>query len=165
MSTVQSSYELAHEKMQQGQIADTTTCDVDSLRLARGDDVPFGVAVQTSQAASPDDREIEGGITLAADFRGIAVEDQRLPAANAGVYKVGNIVSVLWRGDIVVKVSAAVSAQDDVVVATTGSGAGATLEVEGQLSSKAANATHIAVGSAKFLTSAAAQGLAVVRIN
>ena len=239
MSVVQTSYPNEHDALLQGQMADTTTADVDSLLLKGAADVPFGMAVCNSAASGAGDRDVDLGvrrvraarindnngiaagdltitvdslrdtvirpgtlITIASEvilvsaatattltvvraqmgstaaghannaeifylneneFRGIACRDIRLPAQQ-DVYETGDVVSVLWRGDVAVKVSAAVSAGDEVVAATAGSGSGAALETTGQLSSKLPNATHTPIAGARFLTSVAAQGLAVVRL-
>ena len=169
MSVVQHQYPNFHDQWLDGQIADTSTCDVDS-RIAEGA-IAFGRAVQAGTAHTPGDRSSQSrdtvtqGITDADSFRGIALIDQRVPATAGENYPSGEVASVIWRGDVAVKVSAAVAAGDDVVVAVAASGAGAAAEEIGQLSSKAAANTHIAIPRARFITAAAAQGIAVVRLQ
>ena len=158
MSQVQTTYPNFHDGLVDGQIADTTTCDVDSL-AAEGP-IAFGRAVRQGAAA----RGGLQGITDRLSFRGIAVMDERVPARGGASYPAAEIASVLWRGDIAVKVSAAVAVGNDVVVATVASGAGNAAEEVGQLSSKGADATHIAIHGARFITAAAAQGIAIVRL-
>ena len=97
-------------------------------------------------------------------FSGIAIQDERLPGTSDAAYVNGDPVSVLWRGDVAVRVSAAVAAGDSVVIASAGSGSDATLEVVGQASSKAPSATHVQIAGARFMSAAAAQGIAVVRL-
>ena len=165
MSVVQTEYvDVTDVPVVDGQIVDTQNCDVRSMVNAGDDVIPFGRAVRSSSASGAGDRDVELGIGAATTFEGIAVQDERLPAGRAGFEK-GDIVPVLVRGNVGVKVSAAVVARNDVVVATTGSGSGAALETEGQLSTKAANSTHITVTQMRFRRSAAAQGIAVVHVE
>ena len=98
-----------------------------------------------------------------AEFAGITVMDERLPAEDGVVFTAGQEVPVLIRGSVVVSVNAAVSAGDQVVVATVTSTTDDTDVVNG-FSSRAVDATHVAIPNAVFETSAAAAGLAVVRI-
>ena len=63
------------------------------------------------------------------------------------------------------KVSAVVTRDSRVVVATRASGAGNAIEGRGQLSAKAPDATHVPFFGARFVRSASAQGIAVVRVN
>lgn len=162
MAVVQTTYPNTHDALVDGQIADTQTCDIDSYVLTGDDDIPFGRAVSRSNATGAGDRDCER--YEGARFAGLAVQDERLPAASGGAYKKGDPVSVLWRGDVAVKVSAAVAAGDDVTIATAASGAGATAEEIGQLSTKGADTTHILLTGARFTKTAAAQGLAIVRL-
>ena len=162
MSVVQTEYPNYHDALIEGQIHNTQTCDIDSL-IARGsDDIPFGRAVRNSAVTGAGAKDVDLGIATNL-FRGISVQDQRLPATNGAVYKQGNVVSVLWRGDIVVKVHAAVAAGANVVAATVAT-TGASPEAKGQLSTTVADTTHILIPGARFMTAAVAGGLAVVRL-
>ena len=164
MSVVQTEYPNYHDGMVDGQVANTTTYDVDSAILNHATvNVPFGRYVRTATAAGANARDVELGVAAGAG-RGIAIMDERLPGASAGEYTNGDPVSVLWRGDVAVRVSAAVTGGSNVVVATVQTGADATLETVGQLSTKAANATHLLLAGARFMTTAAAQEIAVVRL-
>ena len=244
MAIVQTTYTNFLGARVDGQIADTTTCDVDSYRLAGAAGVPFGRMVQPSQVTNAVDKGVDLGVrrtqvamvngainnsntTLVVDepsghlaggarglidtfimvgseilhvtgatstdltvtrgalgssaaaiaddvavyafdsavFTGLAIMDERLPGTSAGAYVTDDPVSVLWRGDVVVKVSAAVVQGQSVVAATVASGTDATVETVGQLSAKAPSATHIAIPGARFETGAAAQGLAIVRLT
>ena len=161
MSVVQTTYPNRHGKLVEGQIVDTSTYDVDSLALAGADDLFFGMMARQSAVASSGDRDIDAGGGTAL-MRGIAVMDER--NRTAGKFETGQIVPVLYRGDIAVKVSAVVANGNEVVAATAASGSAATREEIGQLSTKGNDATHIVVPGARFMTDAAAQGLAVVRL-
>ena len=237
MSVVQSEYPNRHVALVDGQIADTQTCDIDSLTLEGAVNVPFGRMVRPgagAKACLPGIRRqhlatVNGAInnsatTLVVDalsesvaggelvpintyvvvgqeillvtgatatdltvvrgvlgstaaaiadnaevwlfrsavFSGIAVQDERLPASSAGAYTPGEVLSVLHRGDVAVKVSAAVAVGQAVVAATR---ATATAEVLGQLSAKTPDSSHVLVPGARFVSAAAAQGIAIVRFT
>ena len=102
-------------------------------------------------------------------FEGVALMDETLYpdryAAGIGAYKAGDTVPVIWRGDVAMKVSAAVSAKYPVVAATVASGSSSTRETVGQFSAKAPNATHVRIPGAHFTRDAAAQGIAVIRFD
>ena len=162
MAIVQSSYDVFHDGMVEGQVLNTQTCDVDSLRNIGDDAIPFGRSVQRATAAGAGPRDIELGVKTN-KFVGIAIQDERVPAADGMTFSKGEIVPVLWRGDVVVRVFTAVAAGADVVVATVQSSAKPP-EFEGQFSSVAADSTHILIAGARFMTAAAVGGLAVVRL-
>jgi hypothetical protein len=235
---VQTEYPETHQKYLVGQIAQTVTCDIDSLELGGAADAPFGRAVSPTSVAGAGYRAVDLGVrrrvlalvneadltltetditydgasdAIAAGtfividseimyvsgvaatvltvvrnqlgsaaathdddaailafgevlFTGITV---RNPTLMNGLdhYETGDTVSVLWRGDIAVKVPAAVTPDSDVVVATVASGADATREEVGQLSNKSADATHATVPRLRFLSPAAAQGVALLRVG
>ena len=238
MSIVQTVYPNFHQALVDGQVADTSTHDIDSYVLTDALAVPFGRVVRShsgvrgcilgpgrttfarlsaalsnsATSATVDavrNTELPAGIHAVIDneiiyisgvatgtptivrgalnttpaahsnnanvhpldeisMLGVAIMDERLPASSGTSYNMGDPVSVLWRGDVAVQVSAAVEAADrfgDVVVASGGSGAGTTLETRGQLSTKAQSTTHIRIPNARFISSAAAQGVAVVRLT
>ena len=162
MSIVQTTYPDFHDAFVDGQIANANTRDIDSWTNQGTNDIPFGRAVSRSNETGAGDRDVER--YDGARYVGIAIMDERAPAASNGAYRKGDIVSVAWRGDIAVKVSAAVNAGDDVVIATAATGSGNTAEEIGQLSTKTADSTHIALPGAKFIRKAAAQGISVVRL-
>ena len=163
MAVVQTAYPNTHGTYVEGQIANPNTCNVDSVTLAGSDDLMFGMMARQSAVADSGPADVDAGAATNL-MRGIAVMDERLPAGRSGAFKTGDIVPVLWRGDIAVKVSAAVTDGADVVAATAASGAAATREEIGQLSSKGADATHILVPGARFMIDAVAQGIALVRL-
>ena len=162
MAVVQTTYPNTHGLYVDGQVANTNTCSVDSRVNQSTASIPFGRAVSRSNQTGAPDNGIE--VYEGARFEGIAIMDERVPASSGVAFATGDIVPVLWHGDVAVKVSAAVTNNADVVIATAESGAGTTLEEIGQLSTKAADSTHIALTGAWFLTTTAAQGIAVVRI-
>ena len=118
-------------------MANTNTCSVDSRVNQSTGSIPFGRAVSRSNQTGAPDNGIE--VYEGARFEGIAIMDERVPASSGVAFATGDIVPVLWHGDVAVKVSAAVTNNSDVVIATAESGAGATFEEIGQLSTKAAN--------------------------
>ena len=161
MSVVQTEYPNFHTALVDGQVADTTTCDVDSYRLTGDDAVPFGRAVSRIAAETIGDKRAER--YTGARYAGIAIQDERLPGASNGQYTKGEVMSVIWRGDVAVKVHAAVAAGDDVVISQTTDGGGGR-EI-GMLSSTPAAANqYIALAGARFIRGAAAGGIAVVRL-
>ena len=234
MSVVQTTYPNFHAAWVAGQIADTQTCDIDSMVLTGGDAVAFGRGVRLHSGergvelggARPAIAQLSADITNnatdaewdnegnpysevaagqhiiigseilyvsaatatggtvargalgssafahtdnehiyylhgAVDFRGVAVMDERLPAARNLAFETGDIMPVLWRGDIVVPVSGAVSA-DDAAVLTIDASAGDEL---GSFSSRAPDSDHILIPGAHFLTAAVDNGLAVLRLT
>ena len=86
MATVQTKYPNVHDRWLDGQIADTSSCDVDSYSAAA--DIPFGRAVHATGAD-----EVTVGVTSAETFRGIAIMDQRVPATAGEKYPKGEVVS------------------------------------------------------------------------
>lgn len=116
----------------------------------------------TAGAAHAEDAVVRSAVE--STFRGISIIDYALPAANGAVYKTADIVSAMVRGEVAVRVSGAVTEGDQVVAATVASGTGANAEAVGQLSSKPADGTHVLLRGARFIRSAAAGGLSVVRL-
>ena len=162
MSIVQTVYPNYHDALVEGQIADTTTCDIDSWRLTgTGASVEFGLAVSRSGVATAGDRDAVA--YAGARFAGIAVMDERLKASSDAEFQEGDLMPLAWRGDIAVRVAAAVSVGDDVVIATAN--VPATPEVIGQLSSVTADSTHILLAGARFIRAAVAGGISVVRLT
>ena len=101
---------------------------------------------------------LNGGI----NFRGVAVMDERVKASNGEQFETGDVMPVLWRGDIAVQVSGAVTAGAHVVMRT---GAGTTGDPSGSFSARPPGGTHLLIPGAQFLTAAADNGLAVLRLT
>ena len=152
MAVVQSAYAEDHAKAVAGMIANTTTCDVDSMRIEGTSTtaIDFGVAVQQGTAYD----QAEAGIATAT-FRGVTVLDKTLNPGQNDTYVVGDIASILYRGDIWVEVEAAVTVGANVTADTT----------TGQLSTAAVSNSQILIAGATWVTAAAADGLAIVRFS
>ena len=95
------------------------------------------------------------------DFDGIAIMDERKPAASGTSYAEGESCSVLWRGDVAVEVSGAVS-RDSHVVCTRDAG---TDDPVGSFSARAPDATHVRIPGASFRRAAAAGEISVIRLS
>ena len=153
MSTVQSAYKVrAAGVLRAGMIPDGTPRKVRTYRAES--DLDFGVAVHQGTAAD----QVEAGTTGAAagvtHFIGITVRD-RTRAPGSDGYKEGDNVSVLYEGVIAVEVEAAVTVGANV----------SSKDADGQLSTAAGSATHSPIPRARFLTAAAADGIAIVEIG
>ncbi len=147
------SFILVGSEILQVTAANAAATDLTVVRAARG----------STAAAVGDDAAVFAFDSVI--MAGVAVSDPRLPAKSEAVYTPAEVVSTLWRGDVAVKVSAAVAKHDPVVVATAASGAGNAEETVGQFSAKAPSATHIRVPNAEFIYGAPAQGIAVMRLS
>lgn len=165
MAVVQTTYPDIHDfPYVAGQVVNPQTCDIDSLVVNGTDAIPFGRAVQESTATGADvQRDVELGIATN-KFRGISVMDERLRASQGTSFGSGDVIPVLWRGDIAVIADGAVTAGNDVVAATVAVTTGNDQEVEGGLSTRAADATHLLISGARWMTTAAKGSVAVVRL-
>ena len=148
MATVQTTYPNVHDQWLDGQIADTSSCDVDSYSAAA--DINFGRAVHATGSDA-----VTMGIGTAETFRGIAIMDQRVPATAGEKYPKGEVVSVLWRGDVAVEADGAVTTGGIPTVNTT----------TGKVGIKAASATQIALTRSRFIQGAAAGKIAILRVD
>ena len=126
MSVVQDKYREDHIAGQAGQLASTTTCDVDSFLVSGTRNtmtglapdtakIPFGVAVSRSESGG---NMVAKGY-VAQLFLGISVKDETLQPRQEDMYEPGDVASVMWRGDIYVPVASPVTYGDNVVVATS----------------------------------------------
>lgn len=145
----------------EGQLADSAFKDAISA-LAEGA-IPMGKLVirgtdPVKQGKLPG---ASGDVTTAAGVLGVSIHDQAREADLAGV--VTNLdksaVSVLRRGRIVVKTEEAVTPADPVVVRFSAGGLGV-----GSFA-KTAGAAHAALAGAKWMSSAAANGFAVLELT
>lgn len=97
------------------------------------------------------------------NFRGVAVMDERQKASNAeGEFETGDVMPVLWRGDIAVPVSAAVAVNAHAVMRIGNSATGDAL---GSFSARTPGGRHLLIPGAYFLTAAADDALAVLRLT
>lgn len=163
MPQVQTSYVEQHGEAAAGLVANTRTADVDSGRVEGAGAIGFGRAVR----AGTDPDQVQAGLDAtsaalaSASFAGISILDKTLRPEQNDTYVRGDIASILSRGDIWVEVEEAVSKGDDVTARAD----------DGRLSSRAAAAAgggrplQAAIRHAVFRTSAAAGGLALVRLH
>ena len=114
MATIQSTYTEDHSEAYAGMIANTSTCDVDSYVYTGDASIAFGRAMRSTTA-------VQGtpgcsGYTDytsdadASDFIGVNVIDRTLQPSQDDQYSKGDVVSVMWRGDVWVSVASAVTA-------------------------------------------------------
>lgn len=142
--------------------------DSEIIRVGIASAANLTYAITRGQLGTAAAAHVDDSVVLRLDrnrIRGIALMDERIRAENGLVFKEGDIIPGIWRGDVAVKVSAAVAVGQRVVAATQASGAGNALETKGQLSAKAPDATHVPLLGATWVKGAAAQGIAIVRIN
>jgi len=150
MPAVQSTYADNIGNAVAGNVADTTTHDARTYICEGADGIGFGVAVQ--QGTADDGAKI--GIATG-KFVGVSIKDPTLrPDAN-DKFEEGGHMAVLFRGTIWVKVEDAVTVGGDVTAKTT----------TGALSSKAVTATQIKIDGARWMSKAAAGGLAKLQLS
>ncbi|OHD25173.1 MAG: hypothetical protein A2Y38_06665 [Spirochaetes bacterium GWB1_59_5] len=126
------------------------------------DEIPFGRAVAK---VTGDDNGVElpdsgAAVLLGVAVRDISVEEGDATAENA--FAADSAVGVLRRGQIWVQVEEAVTPDDAVFVRHTANGP---LTKLGIFRTDADGGNAIALTTAKFLTSAATDGLAVLDVN
>lgn len=157
MPAVQTTYsETITEAPGPGVIASGMPSEVASYEV-ESTNIDFGVAVKTGTKIG----QIVVGVNGAGsapfavnDYLGITVENVAL-GDEVDKYGKGNIASVMFSGDVWVKVEAAVTAGDDVTIK----------EATGALSSATAADGQFLLPNARYLTTAAANGLAKVRLD
>lgn len=148
MPAIQTTYTAKHAVAYDGMIADITPETVVS-RTVEGAAIAFGRAV--SQGAA--DYGIVAAQTTPTKFVGFAVRDQAQPGSSVDSYAVGATAGVLTEGAIWLKPYEIVAAGDPVYFVTA----------TGAIGKTAASSTL--VPNARWETSAAANGLAIVRIK
>lgn len=153
---IQTSYSERIADAREGMIANMSTAEIVTGEVETSGGIGFGLAVYQGTAAD----QIElGGVAganpfLASKFLGVTVRD-RTRAPDDDEYKQGANAAVLVRGDIWVKVEAAVTVGADVSFK----------ETTGQFSTASGSATQAVVPRARWMTAAAAGGLAVLRLD
>ena len=90
----------------------------------------------------------------------MAIMDERVRASSGVQYTEGELVAVMYRGDVAVLVSAAVVRGGHAVVTRVG----VTDDEHGRFSSRGASANYVLVPGARFLTNTADNGIAVLRL-
>lgn len=151
MAVVQTSYRETLRPATAGTIANMTQADVDTRLVETAAGIPFGVAVGQGVAA----KGAVLGAAAAERFAGISIRDVALDPRDGDKYLQGANIAVLTEGDIWVTVGAAVTAGQDVTFAAA----------SGALSSAAVGAGQFAIPGARWMTSATAGALAVVRLG
>ena len=162
MATVQSTYSERHTAGVAGLIASMHSFNADSKRVqswtseTTPTQIPFGRAVVRGTSDDQVRMARTGNLLTASNFAGITVLDKTLRPEQEDRYVPGDVATILVEGDIWVTVSHAVNDGDDVTVDTD----------TGQFSSEAAaSTTQVTIAGAKFLTTAAANGLAKLRLK
>lgn len=124
-------------------------------------EIAFGLAVSLSGTSGDSAKIPTATDDVTATPLGVAVFSHDQVNTGAPGYPIDAAVNVLRKGTIWVKVEEAVNAEDPAFVRfATGTGT-----VLGSFRKSADTATAVALPGAKFLTSAAANGLALLSIN
>ena len=114
-----------------------------------------------STAAGHTDNATVLSLLAETSFRGVAIQDERLPAASGTAYQEGDPVSVMWRGDVGVLVTAAVSVGDAATITLVAG----TNDPIGAWSARPPTRDHGFVAGAHFLRDAASGALSVLRLT
>ena len=168
MADVQGSYDAKIGIGYDGQVASSSPCTIDSYQVTPTAGIPFGRAVRqgtdNDQIIAGVDGPTSGTETDVTDYLGLTVLDHSLLAGGAdatkrGRYLLGDIAAVMSRGEMLVKVEAAVTVGAIVSVNPT----------TGQLSAKAGSTTNgseqYVIPGARWMTAAATDALAIVRLT
>ena len=157
MPAVQTTYaETIDAEPAAGVIASGMPVEVASYEV-EGATLGFGVAVKTGTNADQIVVGVDGSASspfAVNDYLGITLINRSLGSEQENYVK-GNIASVIFRGDVWVEVEAAVTAGQAVTIK----------EATGALSATTAADGQFALPNARFLTAAAANGLAKVRLD
>ena len=155
MSYLQTAVQEALDAGLPGQIGTGSPAVIDAEHPAGGA-IPFGYAAKWNATDSDVEAGVDGSNTVASNYVGIAVRDRsrRAPASGDAGYVDGDIPSLMTQGDVWVEVEAAVAVGNDVTVKDS----------TGQLSSAAASATQTPLNG-RWMTAAAADGIALVRLT
>ena len=158
MPAVQTDYPERIGEYYEGQVINPHNYDADTY-IAEAS-IGFGRAVKRGTGG---DKSIVAGVEPSAggsapypvnEFYGITIKDPTRDPEDNDTYRKGAHVSVMWRGDVVVKVKAAVNAGNTVKVDTA----------DGLFTSADASASVRTVTGARFMKDAAANGLTVLRL-
>jgi hypothetical protein len=152
MGVLQTTYVERITQAAAGMIASEMKSNVDTRSVETVAGIGFGLAV----GRGVDDKGCVLGATAATDFVGISVRDvAQPPAATPDIYARFSSAAILTEGDIWVTTGAAVNDGDDVTFNNT----------TGVLSSIAPGAGQFTVVGARWMTTTAGVGLAVVRLT
>jgi len=157
MAAIQTSYSEDIGNDRHAQIISTSPCIIDTGKVTGTAGIGFGVAVQ--RGANPG--EIAIGVTghatsfAATNFMGVVPQDLAVPNEDEETYKNGHIAPVMTQGEIQLKVPHAVTFGDHVTA----------VESTGVLGSTTADADNAIIPGAIWMTSAAADGYATLRLT
>lgn len=146
MGAVQTTYSNTIAKGFEGEVADLALSDVLSFNSEVAGGIAFGRAVVVGTA----DKSCK--IAQAGAFLGVSVRDITLPPSRGDVYAQGDSVAVMSKGLIWVKVTEAVNYGDAPYRANDGT------------FNKTAGGTNTAIANGRYESSAAANGLALLRL-
>lgn len=151
----------AHGALQAGRhiVIDNEIIFVSEVASATAATIVRG-ALGSTAAAHSDDATIHYLTDIL--FRGIAIMDERVAASRGVQFQTNDIVPVLWRGDVAVRVNAAVAEGDQAVAAAATSGAAYSI---GTFSSRSPGGNQVAIPGGRFVSSAASGALAVLRLD
>ena len=153
--TIQTSYSENIADAREGMLVNSRHCEVVSYEAEA--DVAFGVAVHQGTAADQIAKGVDGSASspfAVTKYVGVTVRD-RTRAPGDDEYKEGSNAAVLIRGDIWLKVPSAVAIGDDVTA----------VEATGVLSTVTAADGQFLIPNARWITAAAANGLAILRLG
>ena len=157
MPPYQTDYSETHNQYYEGMIINPHTCDISTY--VAGGEIKYGAPLERGTGDNrvvTGIKPVSGGTSPfhATDFYGISVLDPtRDPERGTDEYNTGDNVSVVWRGDVVVKAKVAVSAGGPVSVDASDNGwdtAGA--------------AAKPVIPGARYLKDAAAGELTIIRL-
>lgn len=156
MAVVQGSYSERMTIGAPGQIASMHSYDADTRTVENSNGIPFGRAV----GRGTQDKGCVLGASAAGQFLGISIRDVTLNPVAADSdyvdeYQQYASAGILVRGDIWVQVGGAVNDGDDVTYNS----------LTGVISSTATGGSQFAITGARFMTTAANNGLAIVRLS
>ena len=156
MPAVQATFQERPNKWVEGQIADGQPYRADTY-IASANDQQFGRALK--RAAANSEKVVMGvdgnAAHEATNFVGVSIRDITRGPDEGDEYDAGASVAALTEGDIIIKVDGAVN-MGDAVTANTGTG---------RLGSKDPAAAQITIPGAVWMTNAADNGLARLRLT
>ena len=151
MPAIQTTYTENIKVARVGQIANSTPHAIDTREVETSAGIGFGLACGQGTA----DDGVVLGASAGDKFVGVSVKDPTRTPDDDDKYIDGANAAIMTRGDVWVEAAAAVIAGDDVVFNST----------TGALSSQTVISTRFAITGARWMTSAAANGLAVLRLS
>lgn len=148
---VQTAYAETMKPGKAGMVANMTNWDGDTRLCETVAGIGFGKAV----GQGSDAKGVRIGAAAATGFVGIAIRDVTLEISAGDKYLQGQNVAVLTEGDIWVVANAQVTAGQDVTFHKD----------NGTFSTVAADSNNFAIAGARWMTSAGAGELAVLRLS